>query len=141
MGKFSIKKLPKNFRFLFTQKEVKEIENFAGIKFKNVTNGNLINSKKFDNDSYIQSSFQGFSIHGIKSESNWEFSFRQGGFREELLPKIHEDELKILLFEKIKDYLNQVNYSKETDCYKYPQLWSIIMITENKVKVSWKEFK
>ena len=141
MGKFNIKKLPKGFRFLFTLKEIKEIENSAGVKFQNVTNGNLTNSNKFDNDAYIQSSFRAFSIYGIKSESHWEFSLHQGGFREELLPNIHEEEIKKLSSKKIKDYLNQVNYSKETDCYKKPQLWSFIMITENKAKVTWKEIK
>ena len=42
MGKFDLKKLPKGFRFLFTVKEIKEIENLAGIKFSKVINGNLI---------------------------------------------------------------------------------------------------
>ena len=141
MGKFEIKKLPQNFRFLFTLKEIKEIESFAGIKFKNVTNGNLTNSKKFDNDAYIQSSFRGFTIHAIKSKSEWEFSLRQDGFRAELLPNMYEEELKISLSEKIKDYLNQVSHSKDTDCYTNPQLWSLVMITENKVNVSWEESK
>ena len=141
MGKFNIKKLPKGFRFLFTLKEIKEVEIFAGIEFKKVTNGNLINSKKFDNEAFFQSSFQGFSIHGKRTESHWEFSFHQGGFREELLPNINEEEIKILLLEKIKKYLNQVYYSKETDCYKNPQLWSLIFIKENKPEVTWREIK
>jgi len=46
MGKFNIKKLPKGFRFLLSLKEIKEIENFSELKFKNVTNGSLTNSKK-----------------------------------------------------------------------------------------------
>ena len=141
MGKFNIKKLPKGFRFIFTLKEIKEVEIFSGIEFKKVTNGNLINSKKFNNEAFIKSSFQAFSIHGKKTESDWEFSFYQSGFREELLPKIHEEEIKIILLEKIKKYLNQVYYSKETDCYKYPQLWSLIFIKENKAEVSWREIK
>lgn len=34
MRKFDLKKLPKGFRFLFTLKEIKEIENFAGLEFE-----------------------------------------------------------------------------------------------------------
>ncbi|MFD1603563.1 hypothetical protein ACFSJW_11400 [Flavobacterium artemisiae] len=141
MGKFKIQKLPKKFRFLFTLKEIKEIEIFAGIKFSSITNGNLINSKTFLADQYIQSSFRGFSIQASKSESDWKFSLHQGGFREELLPIEHEKELKTVLSEKIKHYLNQIYYSTETDCYNHPQLWAFIMIIENKATVSWKEFK
>lgn len=141
MGKFAIKKPPKQFRFLFTLKEVKEIENFTEIKFKNVINGNLVNSKKFLNDQFIQSSIHGLSIRGTKSESGWDFTFYQHGFREELLPTIHESELKTILLEKIKEYLHKVSNSAETDCYNNPQLWMYIMIIENKAEVSWREIK
>ena len=41
MGKFDLKKLPKGFRFLFTVKEIKEIEKFAGIEFRKVIKGSL----------------------------------------------------------------------------------------------------
>jgi hypothetical protein len=139
MGKFNLKKLPKNFRYLFSLKEIKEIENFAGLKFKNITNGSLTNSKKINKDAYIQGSFRSFSIHSIKTELNWEFSLHQDGFREELLPAKYEEELKTLLSKKIKDYLHQIYYSKETDCYKNPKLWAFIMIIENELEVSWKE--
>jgi len=141
MANYTIKKLPKQFRFLFTLKEIREIEEFAKIKFKNVINGNLINSKKFPEDQYIQSNIQSFSILGKKSELGWNFTFHQYGFREELLPTIHESELKTLISEKIKEFLNQVYYSTETDCYNNPELWAYIMIVENKAKVSWRECK
>ncbi|RZJ54819.1 MAG: hypothetical protein EOO44_03655 [Flavobacterium sp.] len=126
---------------MFSFKEIKEIESFVGMKFKNVTNGSLVNSKKFTDDQYIQSSFQGFSIDAIKSESGWSFSFKQGGFREELLPELHEKELKILASEKIKEFLTKVYHSTDTDCYNYPELFAYIMIIENKAKISWRECK
>lgn len=141
MGKFELKKLPKGFRFLFTIKEIKEIENLAGINFSKVINGNITDSRKFGEDGPFQSSLRGFLIYGKKIESIWKFTFHQGGFREELLPEKHEREIKVLSSEKIKEYLNKVSNSKETDLYKNPQLRGYIYITEDKVKVSWHEIK
>lgn len=141
MGKFDLKNLPKGFRFLFTVKEIKEIESFAEIAFSKVTNGNLTNSKKFNIDEFLQSSLQGFSIHGKMTESIWKFSFHQSGFREELLPEIHEKEVKKLSAEKIKEYLTKIYNSKETDLYKNPQLRAYIHIINDKVSISWYETK
>lgn len=141
MGKFNIKKLPKGFRFLLTLKEIKEIEDLAELKFKNVTNGSLTNSKKFEDESFFQSSFRGFTIHGSKKESIWEFSFVQNGFRNELLPEVHEENVKKIVKEKIKIFLNKIYYSEENDFYKSPQLWCLVSIIENKANVSWTELK
>lgn len=141
MGKFNIKKLPKGFRFLLTLKEIKEIEELAELKFKNVTNGSLTNSKKFENDAFFQSSFRGFSIYGFRKESTWEFNLLQNGFRDELLPEIYEIDIKKVVKEKIKNYLNKVYNSEETDCYNNPQLWCLISIIRNEANISWKELK
>lgn len=141
MGKYNIKRLPKGFRFLLSVKEIKEIESYAGLKFTNVTYGSLANSKTFNDESFFQSSFRGFSIHGLKKGSIWEFSVLQKGFRDELLPEIYEIDIKNIIKEKIKDYLNKVHSSQETDCYNNPQLWCLISIVGNKADVSWKESK
>ncbi|WEK70255.1 MAG: hypothetical protein P0Y62_01625 [Candidatus Chryseobacterium colombiense] len=141
MGKYNIKKLPKGFRFLLSLKEIKEIENHADLKFTNVTYGSLANSKIFNDESFFQSSFRGFSIQGLKKGSIWEFSLLQKGFRDELLPEIYEIDIKKMIKEKVKDYLSKVYYSKETDCYNNPQLWCLISIIQNKADVSWTESK
>jgi hypothetical protein len=141
MGKFDLKKIPKGFRFLFTVKEIKAIERFTGIAFSKVENGNLTNSQKFDSGGFFQSSFRGFKIQGNKTETIWQFNFHQTGFREELLPQEHEKEIKLLLIEKINEYLNQIYHSKETDLYNKPQLDAYIRIHENKASVSWNEVK
>ncbi len=141
MGKFDLKKLPKGFRFLFSVKEIKELEILAGINFKKVTNGIITNSEKFDDEAYLQSHLTGFSIQGKIIESIWTFSFHQDGFRVELLPEIHEEKIKKLSAEKIKKYLNQVYNSNETDLYKNPQLRAYIYITKDNAKISWNENK
>lgn len=141
MGKFELKKLPKDFRFLFTLKEIKEIESLAGITFNKVINGNIANTEKLDTEGTFQSHFRGFSIHGKIIESIWSFTLHQSGFREELLPQLHEKEIKLLSKKKIKEYLNKVYNSKETDLYKSPQLRAYIYIIKDKFKISWTEIK
>lgn len=94
MGKYNIKRLPKGFRFLLSVKEIKEIENNSELQFKTVTNGSLANSKRFQDVSFFQSSFRGLSIHSSKKGSVWEFDLIQKGFRDELLPEIHEEYIK-----------------------------------------------
>jgi hypothetical protein len=141
MEKFDLKKLPKGFRFLFTLKEIKEIESFAGIGFRKVSNGNLTHSEKFDSGGVFQSSFTGFSIQGIIVESIWKFSFHQTGFRDELLPEVHEKQIKKLSSEMVKEYLNKIYNSQETDLYKNPELRAHIYIYKDKADVSFYETK
>lgn len=141
MGKFNIKKLPKGFRFLLSLKEIKEIENNSELQFKTVTNGSLANSKRFEATSFFQSSFRGFSIYGSKNGSVWEFDLIQKGFRDELLPEIHEEYIKKVIKEKIRIYLNKVYHSEAADCYNNPQIWCLISIIENKADISWTEIK
>ena len=141
MGKFDLKKLPKGFRFLFTVKEIKEIEKFAGIEFRKVINGSLTHSGNFDSGDFFQSSFRGFTIKGKKIESIWKFSFHQTGFRDELLPEVHEKQIKNLSAEKVKEYLNKIYNSKETDLYKNPELRAHIFVIKDKVDCSWNEIK
>jgi hypothetical protein len=71
MGKYSKKRLPKGFRYLFTSKEVKEIEEKSELNFNWVSNGNVGNSEKFNTENTIQSNFRAFSIHSKKNEGNW----------------------------------------------------------------------
>jgi hypothetical protein len=137
MAKFDLRNLPKGFRFLFTLKEIKEIENFAGIEFHKVINGNLTNSEKLENDPF----FRVFSIQGKMVGEIWKFSLHQNGFREELLPKIYEEKIYTLSNDKIKEYLNRVYNSKETDLYKNPQLRAYINIRKGKAEVTWSETK
>jgi hypothetical protein len=48
MGKYSKKRLPNGFKYLFSVKETKEIEGICQIKFIRVSNGNVWSTKKFN---------------------------------------------------------------------------------------------
>ena len=141
MGKYSKKRLPKGFRYLFTSKEVKEIEEKSELNFNWVSNGNVGNSEKFNTENTIQSNFRAFSIHSKKNEGKWEFHLYQSGFRNELLPESLEGKTKLIIKNRIVEFLKKIYNSMETEFYKNPQLWGNVMIIENEIKMEWTEFK
>lgn len=141
MGKYSKKRLPKGFRYLFSIKNIKEIEETSELSFTKVSNGNVNSSKNFNDDNYIKSSFRAISIHSEKKEDIWNFSIHQNGFRNELLPESFEEKIKSEIKIKAINYLKKLYNSVETDFYKNPQLWGQVMIIENNYKIKWTEFK
>ncbi len=134
MGKYSKNRLPKGFRYLYSLKEVKEMEENSDLNFIQVSNGNLMNSSRFNKEKHIQSNFRTFSIHSEKNEEKWEFHFYQNGFRNESLPESFEKEIKLVTKNRIIEFLKKISNSLETEFYKNPQLWGKIIIIDNKVK-------
>ena len=141
MGKYSKNRLPKGFRYIFSSKEVKEIEEKSELEISRVSNGNLGKSEKFNKENQIQSNFRAFSIHSKKNEENWDFHLYQSGFRNESLPESFEKETKLLIKNRIIEFLKKISNAMETEFYKNPQLWGEVIISCNKVEIEWTEFK
>jgi hypothetical protein len=141
MARLEIKKLPKDFRYLLTTREIKEIELEGGFKFIRISTGNIGSADHFQKESYIQSSFRLFSLQCIRGDESWEAGIFQSGFRRELLPTDLEHEVKSKIKEEILEYLNKLNNSLETDNLRRPQLWCILMVINDRPKFTWTEHK
>jgi len=134
-----IKNLPKNFKYIFSQKDIRLIETETNIKFAKISNS-YTSSANFRKVSEVQSNFTTLSVYGKLQEDRWEFSIVMNGFRNELLPKVLEEEIKNEIKNGITNFINKVGKSKETDLYKNPELWNIVTIKQNRSEISWKEF-
>lgn len=110
-------------------------------KFATISTGHITEAGHFKADTYIQSSFRGVSISGYQSESHWFFTIYQSGFRTELLPPSLENEIKSDVQQKVIEYIAKIKQSKETDGFRSPQLWGLVMIIDGKAKVKWQEHK
>jgi hypothetical protein len=141
MSRYELKRLPKGFRFLLTVKEIKEMEAKGDFKFTTISTGHITEAGHFKADTYIQSSFRGVSISGYQNDSYWFFTIYQSGFRTELLPPSLENEIKSDVQQKVIEYIAKIQQSKETDGFRSPQLWGLVMIIEGKAKVKWQEHK
>jgi hypothetical protein len=141
MSRYELKRLPKGFRYLLTVKEIKEIEDKGGFKFKTISTGHITEAGRFKTDTYIQSSFRGISISGHQSDSQWFFTIYQSGFRADLLPASLESEIKTKVQQRVIEYIAKVQHSKETDGFRSPQLWGLVMIIDGKAEVEWQEHK
>ncbi len=141
MSPNNLKNTPKNFRYLLSLKEIKEIEKQNEIKFKTITTGNVTNSAYFEKEKHIQSSFRALSIHCFKNANLWEFSIFQSGFRSELLPNEFEIEVKTQTIHGVGKYIHKIIASIETDGLKSPQMWVHVMIINDKIKCNFNEIK
>jgi hypothetical protein len=141
MDRLKINKLPKEFRYLLTTREIKAIELEGGFKFISISTGSIGSADHFKKESYIQSSFRLLSIHCIKGDEKWEPNIFQSGFRRELLPTTLEKEVKLTIKERIFDYLNKLNNSLETDNITSPQLWCDLLVINDRPKFNWTEHK
>jgi len=139
MARLEIKKVPKDFRYLLTIKEIKDIELECGFKFVTISTGNIGSADHFEKESHIQSSFRLLSIHCNKGEDKWEANIHQSGFRKELLPTSLEQEVKLTIREKIFKYVTKLNNSLETDHIRRPQLWCNLMVINDRPKFNWSE--
>ena len=140
MKRINVRLLPKDFRYLLSTKEIKLIENESNIKFKTISDS-YTNRDYFKNNCEIQSSIRAFTIEATKNGNNWEFEFSINGFRNELLSKILENEIKEEVKSKTIDYLRRVIKSKETDGLNNPEMWAHIMVMKNKAMVGIHETK
>jgi len=113
----------------------------GGFKFKTISTGHITEAGHFKAANYIQSSFRGFSISGHQSESQWFFTIYQSGFRAELLPTSLESEIKSDVEQKVIEYISKVQNSRETDGFRSPQLWGLVMIIDGKAKLECQEHK
>lgn len=141
MSRYELKRLPKGFRFLLTVKEIKEMETKGGFKFHTISTGHITEAGRFSKDTYIQSSFRGVSISGYQRDSQWFFTIYQSGFRSELLLASLESNVKSEVQQKVIEYISKVQHSKETDGFRSPQLWGLVMIIDGKAKLEWQEHK
>lgn len=141
MNKIKKKALPKGFRHLLSQREIKRIEAQLGLPFAYISFGNITHAGSFEKDEHQQSAIHPVSISGHKSETEWRFSVHQSGFRDELLPAPLEKETKEKVCITIVEYMQKVISSKETDFISNPQLWIYTWIIDNKLEVRTKEIE
>lgn len=64
--------LPSGFRYLFTRKEIKEIEKDMGIPFFDIGFGHVVNTQKFG-DGLVQQTVHAVSLRGKKEPIGWLF--------------------------------------------------------------------
>ena len=141
MPRYSLQKLPKQFQYFFSLKEIKAIELRVASKFDLISTGAITQSGHFNKDQYIQSGFRALSIAAHKVETTWKFSIHQGGFRSILFPESLQHEVKQMVVDNIIFYIDKVKHSRSTDGLIARQLWVYVMIIENRPKVSFNEIK
>jgi hypothetical protein len=52
-----------------------------------------------------------------------------------------EKEIKADVQQKVIEYIAKVQHAKETDGFRRPQLWGLIMIVKGKPIIKWQEHK
>ena len=135
------KKLPSGFRHLFSLREIKEIQEQAGVRFDQISFGHLLNAATYQPDQTIQSAFHPISVSGYQKEGCWILRVHQSGFREELLPDEQETNTKLKIMGVLSSYLLKVTNSRETDLLRKPQLMVDVRISNNKVEIHTRESK
>ncbi|MCT4643642.1 MAG: hypothetical protein N4A74_01550 [Carboxylicivirga sp.] len=133
--------LPKGFRFLYSKKEIREIESRLNLKFDSIIFGHITHANKFEPNSFFQSSIHPVSISAKKSNEVWLFTIHQTGIRNELIPEENETEIKKGIKKKIMEYIPKIQNSIDTDFLKQPQLWIYSRIKKGKVCIDYREIK
>jgi hypothetical protein len=139
MKRIEKKNLPKGFRHLLAKKEIKQLEAEIGIRFFNILFGHHLQTATFNQYELLQSNIHPISISGWKNEAGWQISIAQSGFREELLPKEYEEEIKQKVQSIIKKYVHRLFESRETDFITKPQLWVYVLISNGQAEVKTRE--
>ena len=135
MNKLNRKTLPKGFRHLFSQREIRGLETQAGVSFTHISFGHITHAGSFQREEHLQSAIHAVSISGNQSAPGWDFSIYQSGFRAELLPTALEGETKEKVRRLISAYIHNVVASKETDFISRPQLWVYVRIIDNRAEI------
>lgn len=133
-----IKILPKNFNYIFSQKELKGIESENNIKFAGISSS-YTSSTAIQNDSAIEVKLATMHIQARFEENVWHFYLSLNGFRNELLSEGNEIKVKTEIKNKIKSFIAKISGSKETDLYNNPTLWNYVIIHHNLIKFEWVE--
>lgn len=71
------KSLPKGFRYFFTKKEVKELENVTNIKFDDIHFGNIANAEKLNEVDKNSFNVHPISISASLTENNFIYAAPQ----------------------------------------------------------------
>lgn len=141
MSRYSLQKLPQNFRYFLSLKEIKEMEARMNCGFAHIVTGPITESKRFEQEHWFQSSFRALTIKAKAADEGWDFHIRQDGFRSELLPEALNAEVKRKVVDGVIAYIDKVNNALPTDGLIAPSVWIHVMIIENKPKISFHEEK
>lgn len=141
MSRYALQKLPQNFRYFLSLKEIKEMEIQMGCRFARIVTGPIAASEHFDQERRLQSSFRALTINAKAADGGWDFHIRQDGFRSELLPDALNAEVKHKVVDGVIAYISKVHNALPTDGFITPSGWVHVMIIGSKPKISFHEEK
>ncbi|WP_420147707.1 hypothetical protein [Spirosoma sp.] len=133
-------KIPSGFRYLFTRKQLKELEKSIESTFLEIVPGRHLDTQIL-NSEQDQLTIHPVSLSGRIQNESWKFTIYQSGFRTNLLPESLETEVKNRVAIEISQYLNKANRFIDTDFVQHPQLWIYCTVSRDTVEIKTKEIR